>query len=219
MTCQHCKKNCKTSNQQSFVNRIKWILDSISEFLVCFTTFSERKVSLKEEKLQRFVAPDRSKIISLQDFSRVPVTVCSVFTVAIRQSLSFTLNFAYLSPAFSFSFSLPFSSFHVCRHIRRVHEFIAFFKMSVYFSKKQLAVQLPAEKNGLHRGADVRTVGRRWRHNQTKIFRIDALLNFLPMGLRAYLSCCGLTRRILTTVMTNIVVDKSADNAKPRSIF
>ena len=37
--------------------------------------------------------------------------------------------------------------------------------------------------------------------------------------------CCGVTRRsregpqqILTTVMTNIVVDKSADNAKPHSI-
>ena len=37
--------------------------------------------------------------------------------------------------------------------------------------------------------------------------------------------CCGLTRRsrvspqqILTTVMTNIVVDKSADNAKPHSL-
>ena len=37
--------------------------------------------------------------------------------------------------------------------------------------------------------------------------------------------CCGLTRRsrvsprqILTTVMTNIVVDKSTDNAKPHSL-
>ena len=51
------------------------------------------------------------------------------FTADICQLLSFTLNFAYSSSAFSFSFSLPFSSFHVCRHIQRVHEFIAFFKI------------------------------------------------------------------------------------------
>ena len=55
----------------------------------------------------------------------------SVFMAGIRQSLSFTLNFASSSPAFSFSFSLPFSSFNVCRHIQRVHEFKAFFKISV----------------------------------------------------------------------------------------
>ena len=70
--------------------------------------------------------------------------------------------------------------------------------MSIYFSKKQLAVQLPAEikkrglqsrvslsvafHNGLHRGADVRTVGRKLCHNQTKFFRIDALLKFLTHG-------------------------------------
>ena len=30
-------------------------------------SFSERKVSLQEEKIQGFVAPDRSKMISLQD--------------------------------------------------------------------------------------------------------------------------------------------------------
>ena len=71
----------------------------------------------------------------------------SAFTDGIRRSLSFTLYFAYSSPAFSFSFSLPFSSLHICRHIQQVHEFIAFFKISVCFCKEQLAAQLPAEKN------------------------------------------------------------------------
>ena len=44
--------------------------------------------------------------------------------------------------------SLPLSSFYVCRHIQRaIHEFIAFFKIYVCFSKKQLAMQVPAKRN------------------------------------------------------------------------
>ena len=104
-------------------------------FLDPFTSLRERKLSLLTTgKIQRFVAPGRSKIIS-----RFPV-----FTDGIL---------AYSSPAFSFSFSLslsPLSSFYVCRHIQRaIHElkFIAFFKMNVCFCKKQLAMQVPAERN------------------------------------------------------------------------
>ena len=66
----------------------------------------------------------------------------------IRQSLSFTLNFVYSSPAFSFSFSLSFPSFHVCRHIQRVHKFIAFFKISVVFLKAW-PCNFPPKKRGL----------------------------------------------------------------------
>ena len=103
---------------------------------------------------------------------------------------------AYSSPAFSFSFSLslsPLSSFYVCRHIQRaIHKlkFIAFFKMNVCFCKKQLAMQVPAKRNAgcsigfeclishwlTRRGGRtyVRTVGHKWRHNLTKIFRMHA---------------------------------------------
>ena len=106
-------------------------------FLDPFTSLRERKLSLLTTgKIQRFVAPGRSKMISLQD------SPC--FTDGIL---------AYSSPAFSFSFSLslsPLSSFYVCRHIQRaIHKlkFIAFFKMNVCFCKKQLAMQVPAKRN------------------------------------------------------------------------
>ena len=70
---------------------------------------------------------------------------------------------------------LPLSSFDVCQHIQRaIHEFIAFFKICVCFSKRQLAMQVPAKRNagcikgfafsfhiGLHGGADGRTEGRK----------------------------------------------------------
>ena len=48
-------------------------LYSIADFSVRFTTLSERNVSLQEEKIQRFVAPDRGKMISLPDSDDVPV--------------------------------------------------------------------------------------------------------------------------------------------------
>ena len=57
----------------------------------------------------------------------------SFLTACICQSLYFTSKFTYSSSASSFSFSLPFSSFQICRHIQRVHEFMAFFKVSVCF--------------------------------------------------------------------------------------
>ena len=44
-----------SGNNQSFY--------SIADFFVRFTTLSERNVPLQEEKIQRFVAPDRSKMI------------------------------------------------------------------------------------------------------------------------------------------------------------
>ena len=96
-------------------------------FLDPFTSLRERKLSLLiTGKIQRFVVPGRSKMISLQD---------SPFTDGIL---------AYSSPAFSFTFFLslslsPLSSFYVCRHIQRaIHKlkFIAFFKMNVCFCKK-----------------------------------------------------------------------------------
>ena len=59
---------------------------------------------------------------------------------------SFTLNFAYLSPAFSFSFSLPFSSFHVCRYIQPAHEFISFFKISIAFLKTSRSCNFPLKE-------------------------------------------------------------------------
>ena len=126
----------------------------------------------------------------------------SVFTAGIRQSLSFTLKFVYSSPAFSFSVSLPFSPFHVCRHIQRVHVFIAFLKISVCFSKKQLGMQLPAEKNsglqhrvklsvsfhmGLHGG---RTYGRLDGSDvitKPRFLSLTGCQNLLPMVLRAEL--------------------------------
>ena len=83
MTWQHCKKNCKTANQQNFVNKITI------------------PTPLKNNQ-------------SFYSFAGVKL---SVF-------------------------------FHIC----------------------------------LHGGADVRTVGRKWRHNQNQIFGIDGLPNFLTNG-------------------------------------
>ena len=57
----------------------------------------------------------------------------SLLTACICQSLYFTLNFAYSSPASSFSFSLPFSSSQICRHIQRVHELMVFSKFPGFF--------------------------------------------------------------------------------------
>ena len=48
-------------------------LYSIADFSVRFTTLSEQNVSLQAGKIQRFVAPDRSKMISLPDSDDVPV--------------------------------------------------------------------------------------------------------------------------------------------------
>ena len=99
---------------------------------------------------------------------------------------------------FFLSLSLsPLSSFYVCRHIQRaIHKlkFIAFFKMNVCFCKKQLAMQVPAKRNAgcsigfeclishwlTRRGGRtyVRTVGHKWRHNLTKIFRMHAFTIF-----------------------------------------
>ena len=69
-------------------------------------------------------------------------------TAVIRRSLSFTLHFAYSSPAFSFSFSFPFSPFHICRHIQWVPKFIAFFKIAGFFFQKAVghATWILAEK-------------------------------------------------------------------------
>ena len=48
---------------------------------------------------------------------------------------------------------------------------------------------------------------------------LSALLSTTIFVITVVKFCCGLTRHnILTTVMTNIFVDKSADNAKPHSI-
>ena len=73
----------------------------------------------------------------------------AVFTNSIRhQSLSFTLNFAYSAPSFLFSFSLPFSYFYACRHIQRVHDFIAFFKnfpLFFFFLKDRWPRNFPPE--------------------------------------------------------------------------
>ena len=74
----------------------------------------------------------------------------AVFTDSIRhQSLSFTLNFAYSAPSFLFSFSLPFSYFYACRHIQRVHDFIAFFKnfplFFLFFQKDRWPRNFPPE--------------------------------------------------------------------------
>ena len=187
--CQHYKKNNifqnnKSCHQQSVVNKITWILASLTcpfvpflfFFLDPFTSLRERKLSL----LTTGKSNVSSRRVGVKWFHfKIP----RVFTDGIL---------AYSSPAFSFSFSLslsPLSSFYVCRHIQRaIHKlkFIAFFKMNVCFCKKQLAMQVPAERNAgcsigfeclishwlTRRGGRtyVRTVGHKWRHNLTKIF-------------------------------------------------
>ena len=81
MTCEYCKKNCKTANQQSFVNKSNeystlWRTTNPFIPLLSFLFVLQRLVSetFQVKRIQCFVAPDRSKIISLQDIPRV-VTV------------------------------------------------------------------------------------------------------------------------------------------------
>ena len=62
-------------------------LNFIADFSVRFTTLSERNVSLQEKKIQRFVAPDRSKMISLPDSDDVPVDLFLPLLVALLSLL------------------------------------------------------------------------------------------------------------------------------------
>ena len=158
-------------------------------FLDPFTSLRERKLSLLTTgKIQRFVAPGRSKMISLQDSPCLYGWYSCLFIACVL--------------VFFLSLSLsPLSSFYVCRHIQRaIHKlkFIAFFKMNVCFCKKQLAMQLPAEKtrvarvnlsvtfhNGLHGGADIRTDGRTDRSDvitKPKFFTSMHFLHSLTHG-------------------------------------
>ena len=106
-------------------------------FLDPFTSLRERKLSLLTTgKIQRFVAPGRSKMISLQDSPCLYEWYSCLFIACVL--------------VFFLSLLSPLSSFYVCRHIQRaIHKlkFIAFFKMNVCFCKKQLAMQVPAKRN------------------------------------------------------------------------
>ena len=106
------------SNNQSFY--------SIADFFFYrFTSLRERKRSLQEEK-------------------------SNVSSRRIEKTNDFTAGIlAYSSPGMRSRFlSLPLSFFYVCRHIQRaIHEFIAFFKIYVCFSEKQLAMQVSAKRN------------------------------------------------------------------------
>ena len=66
--------------------------------------------------------PNRENIKKLltSSVSTEPIEMAkySVFTDGIRQAPSQTSLFAYSLPAFLFSFSLAFSSFHFCRHLQ-----------------------------------------------------------------------------------------------------
>ena len=59
---------------------------SIADFFVCFTS---RKVSSQEGKSRRFVAPDQSRKISLQDSASIHYK--DVYDVApVKQSICFS---------------------------------------------------------------------------------------------------------------------------------
>ena len=73
-------KSCKTATfcQQNHIDILaslenNQVFNSITDFFLRFTKSSERKVSLhdQEENSNRFVSPDQSKIISLQDSATV----------------------------------------------------------------------------------------------------------------------------------------------------
>ena len=93
--------------------------------------FDLRKLSLQVEK---------SKVSSRRvGVKRFHFNISRVFTAG-----TCILFLAYSTPAFSFSLQLflSLSSSYVCRHIQRtMHEFIAFFKIYVCFSKSQMAMQ------------------------------------------------------------------------------
>ena len=72
------EKNAKQETSKVLSTKSHEYFYSIAVFSVRFKTFNERKVPLQEEQIQRFVAPERSKMISLQDFRRIPVTVTVV---------------------------------------------------------------------------------------------------------------------------------------------
>ena len=120
--CQHYKKNNifqnnKSCHQQSVVNKITSILASLTcpfvpflfFFLDPFTSLRERKLSLLTTgKIQRFVAPGRSKMISLQDspclygwYSCLFIACVLVFFLSLPFSFIFFLCLSTYSTSYT----------------------------------------------------------------------------------------------------------------------
>ena len=115
--CQQNHMNILTSSQnnQSFY--------SIADFFVPFTTLSEQNVSLQEEKSNvSFGENTRFKLAKYASSTfrwflhfRYPKTTSSSSFKFFGVRL-FHVELCLIVPAFRFSFSLSFSSFHVCQH-------------------------------------------------------------------------------------------------------
>ena len=100
--------------------------------LLIFSFVLHRHVSENvqfKRKIQRFVAPNRSKMISLQDFPCL---------------YGWYSCFRFIACVLVFSLFLSLSlSFYVCGHSQRVDEFIACFKIYVCFLKSSWPCSFP----------------------------------------------------------------------------
>ena len=148
---------------------------SIAGFFVRFTTLSERNVSLQEQN-----SNVSSRRIGVKCFHFKILMMCQSICFSRRDSFG---SFAH---CWSHTLTLYFVVFKII--------FVVFLKRSWWCNfhrkkKRGLPHRLRvAFHNGLHRGADVRTVWQ-WRHNQKQtpswVFPGGVYQNLLSMGLRA----------------------------------
>ena len=176
-------QNNKSCHQQSFVNKITWILASLknnqsfnstADVSVRLTSLRERKLSLQEEKS---IVSSRRIWVKWVHFK-----ISRVFTADIL---------AYSSPAFSFSFSLALFIFFLC-----LSTYSTSYTWSYSFLQNvRLLLQIAVghassrqKKHGLQQRVCVchfilaymegRTYGRKWRHNLAIISGFHAFPNF-----------------------------------------